>query len=84
LPAVDHLLVRFFVAITDSDWFSYLSSFGPLDEVNFWQPSGSVDLKHFFLESHFYLNCAVSMISLLAEDFSATTAISSAKYLAGR
>jgi putative restriction endonuclease len=37
--------VRLFVAITDSDWFSYLSSLGPLDEVNFWQPSGSVDFK---------------------------------------
>jgi len=37
--------VRFFVAITDSDWFSYLSTLGPLDEVNFWQPSGSVDFK---------------------------------------
>jgi putative restriction endonuclease len=37
--------VRFFVAITDTDWFSYLSSLGELDEVNFWQPSGSVDFK---------------------------------------
>jgi len=37
--------VRFFIAITDSDWFSYLSSLGPLDEVNFWQPIGSVDFK---------------------------------------
>lgn len=28
------------MAITDSDWFNYLSSNTPLDEVNFWQPSG--------------------------------------------
>ena len=32
--------MRFFVAITDSDWFEYLSVLKP-DEVNFWQPSGS-------------------------------------------
>ena len=32
--------MRIFVAITDSDWFSYLSEQRP-DEVNFWQPSAS-------------------------------------------
>lgn len=32
--------MKFFVAITDSEWFSYLSSSGFVDEVNFWQPSG--------------------------------------------
>ncbi len=37
--------MRPFVAITDGDWFSYLSSAGPLDEVNFWQPSGNVQFK---------------------------------------
>lgn len=31
--------MRFYVAVTDSDWFGYLSSSGPHDEVNFWQPS---------------------------------------------
>lgn len=36
-------LVRFFIAITDSDWFSYLSTLGSLDEVNFWQRSGSTN-----------------------------------------
>jgi putative restriction endonuclease len=30
--------MRLFVAITDSDWFDYLSELRP-DEVNFWQPS---------------------------------------------
>jgi putative restriction endonuclease len=30
--------MRFFVAITDFDWFTYLSAQKP-DEVNFWQPS---------------------------------------------
>ena len=32
--------MRFFVAITDFDWFTYLSEQKP-DEVNFWQPSAS-------------------------------------------
>jgi putative restriction endonuclease len=32
--------MRIFVAITDSDWFSYLSELRP-DEINFWQPSAS-------------------------------------------
>ena len=32
--------MRFYVAITDDDWFAYLSASGPSDEVNFWQPSG--------------------------------------------
>lgn len=29
-----------FIANTDYDWFVFLASQGPLDEVNFWQPSG--------------------------------------------
>lgn len=32
--------MQLFVAITDSDWFNYLSELCP-DEVNFWQPSSS-------------------------------------------
>jgi hypothetical protein len=32
--------MRLFVAITDSDWFDYLSELRP-DEVNFWKPSGA-------------------------------------------
>ncbi len=32
--------MKLYVAITDSDWFNYLSELRP-DEVNFWQPSGS-------------------------------------------
>ncbi len=28
-----------FVAITDTDWFEFLSELNPPDEVNFWQPS---------------------------------------------
>jgi putative restriction endonuclease len=32
--------MRLLIAITDSDWFDYLSELRP-DEANFWQPSGS-------------------------------------------
>jgi hypothetical protein len=37
--------MRFFLAVTDGDWFSYLSAGVPPDEVNFWQPSGNVQFK---------------------------------------
>jgi putative restriction endonuclease len=84
LPAVDHLLVRFFVAITDSDWLSCLSSFGPLDDVNFWQPSGSVDFKaplpgeQFLLKLHSLNDCIVGggFLSHYSHQFG--------QYLAGR
>ncbi len=38
-------LLRLFVAITDTDWFEYLSQAINLDEVNFWQPSGNVRFR---------------------------------------
>jgi len=31
--------MRFYVGITDADWYTYLSSQATLEEVNFWQPS---------------------------------------------
>lgn len=31
--------MRFWVGLTDRDWFDFLASRGPLSEVNFWQPS---------------------------------------------
>jgi putative restriction endonuclease len=37
--------MRFFIGITDYDWFRYLASRPNIDEVNFWQPSGRVDFK---------------------------------------
>jgi putative restriction endonuclease len=37
--------VLFYVAITDDDWFSYLSASGSLEEVNFWQPSAGRQFK---------------------------------------
>jgi putative restriction endonuclease len=36
----DGSAVKAFVALTDGDWFSFLSSLHGIDEVNFWQPSG--------------------------------------------
>jgi putative restriction endonuclease len=33
--------VRLFVGVTDSEWFEQLGSLPAVDEVNFWQPSGS-------------------------------------------
>jgi putative restriction endonuclease len=33
--------VRFYVAVTDNEWFRFLRSQSELDEVNFWQPSGN-------------------------------------------
>jgi putative restriction endonuclease len=33
--------VKAFVAITDGDWFELLSGLPKVEEVNFWQPSGS-------------------------------------------
>ena len=36
--------MHLYVAITDSDWYSFLSATSP-DEVNFWQPSGGAQFK---------------------------------------
>src|SRR5581483_2449899 len=37
--------MRFFVGITDRDWFEHLSAIEDLDELNFWQPSGNVQFR---------------------------------------
>ena len=34
-------MVKMWVANTDPDWFDFLASLPNIDEVNFWQPSGS-------------------------------------------
>jgi putative restriction endonuclease len=31
--------MRYWIGITDWDWFRFLRARQPLDEVNFWQPS---------------------------------------------
>src|SRR5882672_4004034 len=33
--------VRAYVAVTDTDWYNFLSARADLDEVNFWQPGGN-------------------------------------------
>ena len=33
--------MRAWVAVTDKDWYRFLSQRPHLDEVNFWQPGGS-------------------------------------------
>ncbi len=33
--------MRFYVAVTDNEWFRFLRSQSDLDEANFWQPGGS-------------------------------------------
>jgi putative restriction endonuclease len=37
--------MRFFVGVTDYDWFRFLATRPQIDEVNFWQPSGGVEFK---------------------------------------
>jgi putative restriction endonuclease len=39
------ILLKGFVAVTDNDWFNYLSQKAGIDEVNFWQPGGSSRFK---------------------------------------
>lgn len=34
-----------YLALTDPDWYTYLESQPRLDEVNFWQPHGSVAFR---------------------------------------
>ena len=33
--------MKSFVGVTDNNWFDFLSSIPDIDEVNFWQPSGT-------------------------------------------
>ena len=50
--------MRGFVAVTDFDWYRFLESRAPLDEVNFWQPRGgrafrAIDVgEPFFFKLH--------------------------------
>jgi len=37
--------MKAFVGVTDSDWFSFLSSWPGVEEVNFWQPSGAKQFR---------------------------------------
>jgi putative restriction endonuclease len=37
--------MRYFVGVTDYDWYGFLSARPGIDEVNFWQPSGGREFK---------------------------------------
>lgn len=36
--------MKFYLGVTDNNWYKYLSSISP-EDINFWQPSGSVNFK---------------------------------------
>jgi len=36
--------MKYYLGVTDNDWFKYLSSINP-EDINFWQPSGTVRFK---------------------------------------
>lgn len=36
--------MKFYLGVTDNNWFNYLSTINP-EDMNFWQPSGSVNFK---------------------------------------
>lgn len=38
-------MLKLWVANTDPDWFDFLSSQSGIDEVNFWQPSGTMNFR---------------------------------------
>lgn len=37
--------MRFWVGVTDYDWYRFLAQRSDLDEVNFWQPSGAIPFR---------------------------------------
>ncbi len=36
--------MKFYLGVTDNNWFNYLSTINP-EDINFWQPSGSVNFR---------------------------------------
>jgi len=37
--------MKFYVGVTDHDWFDFLRALSEVDEVNFWQPSPSAEFR---------------------------------------
>ena len=37
--------MKFYIGVTDHNWFQYLANEQP-DELNFWQPGGRQSFKH--------------------------------------
>ena len=54
--------MKFYVGVTDTNWFEYLSSINP-DEVNFWNPGGrafkAIDTGDLFLFKNKYPDNAI-------------------------
>jgi hypothetical protein len=65
--------VRFFVGITDRDWFDFLSRLNGLDEVNFWQPSGQQQFRALQIGEPFLFKLHSPTITSSAVDSSATS-----------
>jgi hypothetical protein len=61
--------VKVYLAITDNQWFSYLSRLHP-DEINFWQPGGSQAFSALEPARRFFLNSIALRILSLAAVFS--------------
>ncbi|MGH7412245.1 MAG: HNH endonuclease [Candidatus Methylomirabilis sp.] len=77
--------MRAYVAVTDNEWFRFLRSRAPLDEVNFWQPGGSRLFKtlspgepflfklhypeHFIVGGGFFAHSSIVPASLAWEAF---------------
>jgi putative restriction endonuclease len=36
--------MKFYLGVTDNNWFNYLSTINP-EDINFWQPGGTVNFK---------------------------------------
>ena len=89
-----------FIGVTDYDWYSFLSSQPKIDEVNFWQPSGSRGFKAlrpgepFLFKLHspnnyvvgggFYVHWTSLPLSLAWETFGEKNGASSLEEMAGR
>jgi hypothetical protein len=37
--------MNLFLAVTDNEWFRFLQSWGPLEEVSFWRPGGGAGFR---------------------------------------
>jgi len=37
--------MKFYIGITDNQWFNFLSNLSAVDEVNFWQPNPGASFK---------------------------------------
>jgi putative restriction endonuclease len=89
-----------FIGITDYDWFSYLSEMQDLDEINFWQPSGSTQFRalqpgepflfklhsprNYIVGGGFFAYNTISPVSLAWEAFGVNNGAYTLKEMRGR